>query len=86
MILNARGRPVTSEPLQQRNVKDLLLDCQDAASKMGRTNSPRALLWECYQALVDLSQRLYQAEQAQAKASPVFVTDTQEGAICPPLQ
>ena len=78
MILNHRGRRVTSEPLQQRSVKDLLRDCQDAASKMSRTNSHRALLWECQQALIDLSGRLYLAEQAQAQASPIFVSDVTE--------
>lgn len=78
MILNSRGRPVTSERLRQRSVKDLLRDCQDAASKMSRTNSHRALLWECVQAIVDLSKRLYLAEQVQAQASPIFVPDAAE--------
>ena len=78
MILNSRGRAVTSEPVRQRSVKDLLRDCQDAAAKMSRTNSHRALLWECVQAITDLSLRLYRAEQYTATASPIFAPNTED--------
>ena len=67
MILDARGRPVTTREPAQRSVRDLLRDIADADGKMSAKNSHRGLLRECALALVDLSKQLQAAQKGSLR-------------------